>query len=204
MSDCLIVGRPNVGKTSFVINFAEYMGLEKLKIHVKQPAGYTSIKKYMIKDARNILVSEKPNFTKNIQIIKIEIPAGKITKTLKLIDSCGLENGIHSDENIRKSMAVTLKKITKTKLILHIIDINQLIENIDNKKILTAIDKMIYKYTKIDKNYAILLNKIDLINSFKNKFNLIRQKLDFEYVIPISAVNQTGFQKVKKMVLNYV
>lgn len=204
MSDCLIVGRPNVGKTSFVINFAEYMGLKKLKIHVKQPAGFTSIKNYMIKDARNILISEKPNFTKNIQIIKLEIPAGKINKSLKLIDSCGLENGIHSDENIRKSMAVTLKKITKTKLILHIIDINKLIENINNKEILSTIDKMIFKYTKSDKNYAILLNKIDLIDSIKNELELIKRRLDFEYIIPISAVNQTGFQKVKEMVLNYV
>ncbi len=203
MSDCLVVGRPNVGKTTFVVNFAEYMGLENLKIHVKQPAGYTSIKNYAIEDARNILISDQPNFTKNIQIVKLEVPAGKIKKTLKLIDSCGLKNGIHSDPEIRKSMAKTLKKITNTNLILHMIDIKN-INNNHEDNILSSVDKMIFKYSKIDKSYALLINKIDLIDSVPNTITFIKNKLNFDLIFPVSSVNQKGFQKIKELVLKYV
>ena len=201
MNDCLVVGRPNVGKTCFVVNFADYMGLEKLKVHIKQPAGYTSIKNFEIEDARHELISNKPNFTKNIQIVKLEIPAGKVTKTLKIIDSCGLKNGIHPERKIRKAMAATISKMENSNLILHIIDIKNL--NPEQDDFLLPVDRLILNFSRIDKNYVVLINKTDL-KEFRENINLFKNNIDSSHVIPISAVYQKNFKEVKRVVLEYV
>jgi|SRR5690554_263285 len=199
MSDCLVTGMPNVGKTCFVINFAEYMGLQELKFYMKQQAGYTSINSYSPEEAMSRLVSANDNFTKNVQSINIEIPAGKTYRRMEIIDSCGLTDGIHHNEEIRKAMAKTLGLIRKSSFILHMIDVL----NINKKgEILMPVDRMILKYALKEKKYAILINKIDLIYA-SNKIEILKQQLHNTIMIPISALYKRGFKEVKKLVLNY-
>ena len=116
MKKCLVTGMPNVGKTCFVINFAEYMGVKELKFHVRQRAGYTAINSYNLSEARKKLISVKENTTKEVQLIKLEINKGKTIRELQLIDSCGLSDGIHPDEEVRRAMARTLRLIRDTNL----------------------------------------------------------------------------------------
>ena len=201
MTDCMVVGRPNVGKTCFVLNFAEYMGLKKLKLHLRQTAGYTTIKNYKIEDAREELVSDKMNFTDNLQFVKLKIPVGKIEKDVKIIDSCGLKNGIHPDQKIRKAMAATIRNLTNSNLILHIIDVSSI--DINDEKLLSPIDKMILNYSSLNNNYAILINKID-IPEYKSNIDIIKNQYSSIYMIAISALYKKGFKEVKKLVLKYV
>ncbi|MFW5998355.1 MAG: GTPase [Bacillota bacterium] len=201
MEECMVIGRPNAGKTCFVLNFAEYMGLKKLKLYKKQTAGYTTIQNYGIDEARNKLISKKSNYTKNLQSIKITIPKGKVKKTLKIVDSCGIKNGIHPDPGIREAMANTIKNIKKANLILHIIDISRI--NPQSESILTSVDKMIYNYSRIENNYVILLNKIDL-EKYKKNIDLIKKHYHSQNIVSISALYKKGFKNVKKMVLKYV
>lgn len=203
MTDCLVTGMPNVGKTCFVVNFAEFMGLKELKFHVKQVAGYTSISSYTPKEARNKLISVKENSTREVQKIKLEIPKGKTIKELDIIDSCGLSNGIHPEEEVRLAMAKTLRLIRESKCILHIIDISNININRNEEKILSPIDRVILNFACIEKNYAILANKIDLSVGREN-VNILKKKFNNIIIIPISALYQKGFKEVKKLVLNYV
>ncbi len=201
VTDCLVVGKPNVGKTCFVINFAAYMGLKKLKFYIKQPAGFTSTKSYSINIARNKLISTEANYTRNIQAVKLTLPIGKVDKELKIVDSCGLREGIHPDAKIRMAMATTIKHLQNSKLILHIIDLTNISRNTDD--ILPSIDRMIVNFASIDKNYAIIVNKIDL-KEYIDNLTLIKKKLTNKVIIPISALYQKGLEEIKTFVLKYV
>ena len=207
MNDCLVTGMTNVGKTCFVINFAEYMGLKELKFHLRQLAGYTSVRSYSPGEARTELISADSNYTRQVQSIKLEVPAGKVIKQLEIIDSCGLSDGIHPDSEIRLAMAKTLRLIRNSNLIFHIIDLAalKLSNNRRSKeanKILDPIDQMIMEYASLEKDYVILANKIDLKKARTN-LKVFQKYFAKHHIIPISALYQQGFQEVKKLVLNY-
>lgn len=201
MSDCLITGMPNVGKTCFVINFAEYMGLQNLKFHVRQVAGYISVRNYSPGEARDELISQEKNYTRDIQSIKLEIPVGKVFKELEIIDSIGLCSGIHPEAELRMAMAQTIRLMRESKLILHLIDISTI--NSRAEELLEPIDRMIMNYASLEKDYAILANKIDLLLTDDNLKEL-RSRYGSRQIIPISALYQQGFRDVKRLVLNYV
>ena len=207
MTDCLVTGMTNVGKTCFVINFAEYMGLKELKFHLRQLAGYTAVRSYSPVEARSELISADRNYTRQVQSIKLEIPAGKVIKELEIIDSCGLSEGIHPDSEIRLAMARTLSLIRNSNLIFHIIDLanlnfNKSSQSEEKTDILYPIDKMIMEYASLEKDYVILANKIDLKKARANLRIFQQYFIDYR-IIPISALYQQGFQEVKKLVLNY-
>lgn len=194
---------PNVGKTCFVINFAEYMGVKELKFHVRQRAGYTAINSYSLSEARKKLISVKENTTKEIQLIKLEINKGKTIRELQLIDSCGLSDGIHPDEEVRLAMASTLRLIRDTEFILHIIDIKNIKNDKKGKDILLPVDRLILDYASMEKKYAILANKMDLSFAEMN-LKILKKNIKDIIIIPISALYKEGFKEVKKMVLSYV
>ncbi len=199
MTDCLVTGMTNAGKTCFVINFAEYMGLKELKLDVRQPAGYTAMRSYSLGEARSQLISAKENFTRDVQAVKLEVPSGKVFKELKIIDSCGLSDGIHPDEEVRLSMAYTLRMLRESKLILHIIDLTNI--NPGSDDILLPIDRMIMDYASLEKDYVILANKIDLNHVRKNLEIFMGRFGSSKKVIPISALYKEGFKEVKQLVL---
>lgn len=203
MAECLVTGMSNVGKTCFVINFAEYMGLRELKFHVKQLEGYTSISSYTPYEARNKLISVEANSTREVQAIKLEIPRGKTFKELRIIDSCGLSDGIHPEKEVRLAMARTIRLIRDSDFILHMIDISNIRPDENSDKILKSIDKIILDYASMKKNYAILANKIDLKYAREN-LKILKNIFNHLMVIPLSALYQQGFKEVKKLVLNYV
>ena len=203
MKKCLVTGMPNVGKTCFVINFAEYMGVKELKFHVRQRAGYTAINSYSLSEARKKLISAKENTTKEIQLIKLEINKGKTIRELQLIDSCGLSDGIHPDEEVRLAMAGTLRLIRDTEFILHIIDIKNIKNDKKGKDILLPVDRLILDYASMEKKYAILANKMDLSFAEMN-LKILKKNIKDIIIIPISALYKEGFKEVKKMVLSYV
>ncbi len=203
MKKCLVTGMPNVGKTCFVINFAEYMGVKELKFHVRQRAGYTAINSYNLSEARKKLISVKENTTKEVQLIKLEINKGKTIRELQLIDSCGLSDGIHPDEEVRLAMARTLRLIRDTEFILHIIDIKNIKNDKKGKDILLPVDRLILDYASMEKKYAILANKMDLSFAEMN-LKILKKNIKDIIIIPISALYKEGFKEVKKMVLSYV
>ncbi|MFW5991757.1 MAG: GTPase [Halanaerobiaceae bacterium] len=201
MTDCLVTGMPNVGKTCFVINFAEYMGLKKLKLHIQSKVGYTSISTYSPDEAKKRLISPESSYTRTVQSVKLEIPHGKTFKELEIIDSCGLCEGIHPDQKIRMAMIRTIKLIKKCDFIIHIIDITKI--QPDRKDILPQVDRLIMDYASVQKDYSILVNKIDLSYA-RHNMEKIKKQFSNIIIIPISALYWQGFKEVKKMVLKYV
>ncbi len=201
MIKCLVTGMPNAGKTSFVINFAEYLGLQELKIYSRKTAGYTAVRKNKINEARSRLVSSIENNTINLQTIKLNINQANAIKKINLIDSCGLTTGIHPDKKVRKAMAETLKEFGYSNLILHIIDINNI--NPEKETLLKESDRMVINYIYLDKEFALLINKIDL-QQYNKKVALMKKLFPGQKIIPVSALKKQGFKAVKKLVEQYV
>ncbi|WP_408956064.1 GTPase [Natroniella sp. ANB-PHB2] len=199
MVSVLIVGQPNVGKTSFAINFASYLGVEKLKLLVRQPAGFLATRTYQPKEAYKKLVAVEPHKTTEIQSIQIKLPMGKKDKKIRLIDSCGLVDGIHSKQKIRTAMAQTLDQLFQSQIILHIVDLSQFDFFMQLKKI----DQELYNLFQQQPGYKVLANKLDLDGQERNLIklkNLIDQKL----IIAISALYQQGFTDVKAFLLENI
>jgi predicted GTPase len=199
MTSAVIVGQPNVGKTSFLINFAYYLGLKELRFMIKQPAGFVSTRTYQIEQAYDQLTSNEPHKTNSIQSIQLKLPVGKQDKDIRLVDSCGLIDEIHQQEYIRKSMAETLQELMVSEIVLHIIDLSQL----GAKRGLKRIDQEIYNFLRDRAGYKILANKLDLDIDQEN-LSKLNGFVDKRLVVPISAIYQEGFDQIKVFLLDNV
>ncbi|EOD01052.1 GTPase [Caldisalinibacter kiritimatiensis] len=198
MIKALILGNTNVGKTTFFLNFAEFLGVNKVLIKVEYPSGKILTKEMSLNIARKSLVSNEAHKTLRLQKLTLKIPIFKGKKEVKLIDTTGLIDGIHPNKEIRNAIAQTLEYLNESHIILHIIDITTL----HNSKTLSLIDRQLIDFGKTINNYALLINKIDLE---KNKDTLTKFKniIDKDvYWIPISALYKQGFYEVKKFVVN--
>ncbi|MCT4618745.1 MAG: 50S ribosome-binding GTPase [Marinisporobacter sp.] len=198
MKKCLIVGRPNAGKTLFMINFAEYVGLKHLEIKFLGKDKSLDYQRYTIEEAREILSSDIPYKTNCLQSIEIKIPVLKGKKTLSLMDSSGLIDGIHKNIQIRRAMAQTLGAITESNMILHMIDASQIDEkNIKNS--IGEVDYQLAQYGLIKEGYMILANKVDLL---ERKTPIIQLQKEFpdHYIVPLSAQTREGFGEVRSFV----
>lgn len=199
MKKTIIVGRTNAGKTLFMINFAEYLGLRKIFLKQEFSDGKTLNKEMTTELARKYLSSSKEYKTQCIQSIILNIPVYKGKKEIKLLDTSGLIDGIHPDLNVRSGIIQTLERIQTSDIILHILDVGLLAES----NYICEIDRQIINYGSSRTGYILLPNKIDLD---KDNTGLNRLKSNFpkQHMIPISALYKKGFDEVKAFVLRSI
>ncbi len=194
MTQCLVIGRPNAGKTCFTLNFADFLGIKRMQLTIRQPEGFSSTQSFMLSEARERLISSEPNQTKRLQSITLSLPRGKGRKKIELIDSCGLSDGIHPCQQIRKAMAQTINRIKASIIVLHIIDLSRFKPG--KKEIDNLIDNQINSYASQQPAYCILANKIDLPLSRRN-LPPLRRLYSSSLIIPLSALHKKGFSDVK-------
>ncbi|MGB9812347.1 MAG: GTPase [Thermovenabulum sp.] len=201
LKQCAVVGKPNVGKTLFVINFSEFLGIKELEFEVTAFNGMKMIKKYSIKKAIEELVDDNPHKTRQIHSIIVNLPLNKGKKTIKFIDTIGFTDGIHPEQDIRRAISQTLQVVQAADIIFHIIDASAIEKKLPNS--IGEIDLSIAQFAEIKKGYCILANKIDLL---EGKENLERLKEQFKgnLIIPISAKYKKGFKEVRAFVINAV
>lgn len=199
MKKTVVIGRPNAGKTLFMINFAEYLGIKKIFLTQEFPDGRILNKEMSIDNARSNLSSSKEFNTQCVQGVEVKIPVYKGKKQFKLLDTSGFEDGIHPSLNIRNGIIQTLEKIKEADLIFHLIDISILA----NKGIISQIDKQIIEFGKTKRGYLLLPNKTDIDSSAAG---LSRLKQDYlkTFMIPISAKYKDGFDEVKSFVIRSI
>jgi len=201
LKEALIVGKTNVGKSLFLVNFTEFLGYKKIYLSIEGVDRRVLNKEMSIDIARKYLSSDKDFKTKCLQSTEIKIPAYKGFKEIRIIDSSGLTDGIHPDLNIRCSIVQTLEKIGAVSLIMHLIDITEYIDEDINK--ISEIDRQLIRYGASNNNYILLANKMDLdidqkgVRYLKKCFNNVR-------IIPISALYLTGFEEVKSYVIKSI
>ncbi|MTI48126.1 MAG: GTP-binding protein HSR1 [Firmicutes bacterium] len=199
MKKSIIVGKTNAGKTLFMINFAEYIGLKKIVLKQEYPDGKKLSKEMSTDLAKSYLSSDREYKTQCIQSICIDLPVYKGKKEITLLDTSGLIDGIHPKLSVRNGIIQTLEKIQEADIILHMLDIALLIDN----NTLSEIDRQIIEYGRNRKGYVLIPNKIDL-DKDKIGLHTIRQEYPKQFMIPISALYKKGFDEVKAFVIRSI
>jgi predicted GTPase len=199
MNDCILVGRPNVGKTLFALHFAEFLGMRNLDVTFQTSDGMLGCKHYRIDQAIRELSGMERHKTRELQTMSLQVPAGKSIRSVKFIDSCGLADGIHPELEIRKAMAQTLSVLRYAKIILHMIDASQF----GRSKTPSDIDQHLSQYGSAKGHYAILANKMDLPSS-KEGLHHIADAFPGQVIMPVSSLKKTGFKEVKALVCRYL
>lgn len=202
MTNCLVVGRPNVGKTMFCVNFAEFLGLQRLEVYYQLPDGTTRQRKYDIPSARHELSGLGLHKTRFLQSIQLDLPGGKGTRKFKLTDSTGLTDGIHPDRNLRESMAQTLAELQQANCILHMVDLGEIVKT-GGLKLLGELDFQIAELGTYKSGYALLANKSDLPEA-KKGMQILREEIGDLRILPVSALYRKGFREVKEYVWRLV
>ncbi|MDD4518269.1 MAG: 50S ribosome-binding GTPase [Limnochordia bacterium] len=198
MSQCIILGKANVGKTLFAINFADYLGISDLEIVSTYPEGRAHVQIYRKDEAIDSLTSISPHQTRCLQAFTIRLRKGKSEKQLILLDSTGLIEGIHANPQVRAAMAQTLAAIRDAQVVLHMIDASSVgIDGSDGA--IGEVDRQLCQYARLKRGYVILANKMDLHGA---ALGLERIKATFQgqTIIPISALKKQGFAEVRRFV----
>ena len=195
MKDCLVIGRPNCGKTLFLINFAEYLGYKEIGFNVERADGSRWHRRYTLMEARMILVGPTAHLTQSLYSAEITLGKGKRKVELRLTDSTGLCEGIHEQIEVRQAMVHTLKRLRQVELILHLIDATDVTINGVSK-----LDEQLARYATGRSRYAILANKMDLSQA-EAGFVQLKNRFPHHMVIPVSALKRTGFSEVKTFVV---
>lgn len=202
MKRCIVIGKTNVGKTLFVLQFAAYLGADRLEITFEEPGGEKREVTLSLDQAIQRLSSEEPHQTRCLQSIRLELPVGKGVKRFDIVDTSGLIEGIHGDAKVRKAMAQTLAAVRDADLILHLVDAAKAGEG-GVLRAVGDVDYQVAQFAQMRDGYVILANKIDLPEAERG-IHKIREEFAGHAVIPISALHRQGFREVKRFVWRWI
>ena len=208
MKKLLVIGRTNVGKTLFCVRFASYLGLKDLRFIFEDADGKTGQQHMSVREAERTLSDPLAHRTQRLQSLHIEFPRGKDNRQLLLTDTTGLSDGIHPEPKVRQAMAQTLLAMSAASVILHMVDAYEL-----GKSVMVAqgeasslphstwtdLDEQVVSFGASHEGYVVLANKIDLPGA-RRGYKRLSERLSKHKVIPISALDGTGFREVKQHV----
>lgn len=211
MHSALIVGKPNAGKTLFLLQFAQFLGLRALTVRRFLPEGGlpgspegARVEPLSLspQEARRQLVDAQPHKTRELQALVVKIPERKGSRSLVLVDSGGLSEGIHPDPEVRLSQAETIRQLLETRLILHLFDAARVANQADPDA-LSDVDRQIAAFGGGKNGYAILANKMDL-PAAKAGLREIRRQFPGQTILPVSALTGQGFREVRAFVRRHL
>ncbi len=200
--EALVIGKPNVGKSLFVVNFAAYLGMKEIHSPRADSQGSGRKKNVLtLEEARHKLVSPKSYRTLSPYRLEIDLGEGKQRKTFWLVDSTGICEGVHHQVDIRAAMSSTLRLLTQADLVIHVIDAAAL----GSKRLeaMGAVDDAICHYAQSHGPYLLLANKTDKPGASDN-LPYVREHFAGIPVIAVSALTRRGFREIKTRTLRYL
>jgi len=135
----------------------------------------------------------------NLGVVKIDMQ-----RSFVVADIPGLIEGAADGHGLGHQF---LRHLSRTKLLLHILDIAPYDDSIDPVLDAKAIIKELEKYSEdiANKERWLVLNKIDLINDIDNVKNTIIKKLNWAgKVFCISAINGKGCKELTYEIMKHV
>ncbi|MCR4401708.1 MAG: 50S ribosome-binding GTPase [Firmicutes bacterium] len=199
MKRCVIVGRPNVGKTLLVLRLAEHLRADTVDVTFWHPRGDKEVRSYSISEAVRELVGPRPHQTRCLQSVVVGLPAGKGRRIVELVDTTGVVDYIHEDPQLRKAIAQTLGSIRPADVILHVLDAAEA-GRCESGIAADTVDRQIADFAGSRGGYVIVANKMDLPEAARGLARLQRAFWGHT-VVPVSAVAKTGLREVKRHVL---
>lgn len=201
MKECLILGKPNCGKTLLLLNFAEYLGYGQLELTVREADQTQHRRTYGLAEARMTLVSPLPHHTRTLQTVHLRFAKGKSRCEVALTDTTGLGEGIHEQPAVRRGMSQTLQRLRQAELVFHVIDASRVAVP-GAPEAMGELDQQLAKFATGRIGYAILVNKMDLPGATAG-LNHVRSCFPQHLVIPVSALRKRGFREVKTFVAGF-
>lgn len=192
--ELLIVGKPNVGKTLLLINFAAYLGVKELRIDVDDGEGVARRENLSLERARRDLVSLASPKTQGLQTVVLEPAIARQRAALVVLDTCGIAEGISEQAQERQQVALTLERIFRADLILHVVDASATtLRRIETPG---PFDFALAEYGRMHTRYFLAANKMDRPGS-SDGYRLLKERFRGLSVTPISAMTRRGFREVK-------
>lgn len=198
MKRCIVIGKPNTGKTLFVLNFARYLGARDLAISFEDAEGQMRSMSYSVEAAIKEFTGQTAHLTRSIQSVVVELPARKGRQAVEISDTTGLSEGVHSDSAIRRAMAKSLMRLGSADIILHMMDAANAFRSGRAEEI-GETDREVYLLGRAQGGYCILANKMDLPGAEAGLVK-IRKAFPGSSVFPISALKMEGFREVRRFV----
>ncbi|MBE3589421.1 MAG: GTPase domain-containing protein [Firmicutes bacterium] len=194
MNTVLVTGQPRAGKTLFLIQFAAFLNVQELRLHVTAPGEPTHILTLPISRARAELVDGADHKTRALQAVDVEVPVRKHVRVIRLTDTTGLSDDIHQEAAVREAMAQTLRALRSAEAVLHLIDADR--AGRDGRAI-ADVDREIVRFMAGRGPFSVLASKMDLPQAPLG-LERIRRAFPEARVIPVSSVTRLGFPDVRR------
>lgn len=198
MRRCVVVGKPNVGKTLFVLNFARYLGNREILMTFENSQGEIRSRVYVVNSALRELTGETLHLTRETQSLIVDLPVRKGREALEILDTTGLSEGIHNNPALRRAMAQTLVKLSSADITLHVVDAVNGFRSGRAEEV-GEVDREVYLWGRLRGGYCILANKMDLPGAREGVARVLKAFPGCP-VIPISALTMEGFKEVRRFV----
>lgn len=191
--ETLIIGRPNVGKTLFTLNFARYLGVNEVRYEWTDPDGPTRWKKMTVEEARAKWVS--PMAHRVIRPAALNWTAHGVH--LRMLDSAGIPEGIHPDPQVRRAVSASIEAMWSAQIIFLVMDAARLRRS---PAYLGGLDDELVRLASDLGSSVILANKTDQDPTGEG-IRRIRRRYPDSRVIEMSALTRKGFREVKQYLL---
>lgn len=189
-----IIGKPNVGKTLLLINFAAYLGLREIHLEVADDEGFRRSQRLSLERARRDLVSLYAPKTARVQTIELELPLGRQRSRLTALDTPGIPDGIAETADRRHQVATTLERAMAADLVLHVVDASS--AGTRRPEAPGAVDMALAHWGRGRAGYCLVANKMDKPGSVDG-LRLLRSRFNGEVLLAASAVTRRGFRELK-------
>ncbi len=195
-----MLGRPNAGKSLFVINFAAYLGLKEIRVEALDGDGTARRQRLAIDLARRQLVSHVPYKTMALQTVHIDLMGTKSKHALTLTDTVGITEEIPGELVVRRAIAIVLSRLSLGPMVFHIVDASAV--GYSSIETVSLVDDGLARYAGSITTYAILATKMDKEGA-KVGLDRLRERFQGYPIIPISGVTRRGFKDVKSFILRH-
>lgn len=123
----------------------------------------------------------------------VRLPVRKGAAHLTIADTASLVPGVHPDPAQRRSVAETLQALHSAEIVLQVVSAVSVERGFEEE--LDGVDLLVHRYASKRKKYIVLCNKMDLPGAPRG-FDILCRLVGASCVIPICALNGTGFRKV--------
>lgn len=197
--ECIIVGKPNVGKTLLFINLAAYMGVREIRTEVSDEEGRCRTQKLTLDRARRDLVSLNSGSTTSLQSLTIDVPIGRRRLRYTAIDTPGLPEQADPDAWVRHQMAMTLERLYQANAMMHVVDASAV--NYPRPESPGPLDAALMEFGRLIAHYVLVANKMDKIEAASG-LRRFKEQFHTSTVIGVSAVTRRGFRDLKTWLLD--
>ncbi len=197
--DLLILGKPNVGKTLFMINLAAYLGLREIQLDVEDAEGRNRSQRLGLERARRELVSMRAPKTLLVQSVGLEASLGRQRVRLVVVDTPGISEGIPAGTHVRHQVALTLERLMSAALVFHVVDASAV-----GMRRVEAPGAFDWALMELGRNmaaaYLVVANKMDKPGS-QEGLRQLKDRARGIALIGVSAVTRRGFRDVKSWMM---